>query len=190
MNLPNKLTVGRLILSPAFFLAYFIPLWTDSWFRVSVPVLVIVFLGIEISDFLDGFIARKYNLVSDIGKVMDPFADVVSRLTYFLCFSFTGIMPLWIFLILMYRELGIIFFRMLMIKRGIVVAASLWGKMKAVTYAVSGVLGVLYISLLRLNTAASLMAPLKTVLVIIFLLSALAAVASFAVYITAGREAG
>ncbi len=189
MNLPNKLTIGRLILSPVFFLFYFIPLWTDKYYTFSVPFLIAIFLGIEISDFLDGFIARKYNLVSDIGKVLDPFADVVSRLTYFLCFASTGIMPLWIFLILMYRELGIIFFRMLMIKKGIVVAASLWGKLKAITYALAGFIGVFLVSILRMNIWKDIAPVIQTVLLIVFILAAFASVASFSVYITAGRKA-
>lgn len=189
MNLPNKLTIGRLILSPVFFLFYFIPLWTDKYYTLSAPFLIVIFLGIEISDFLDGFIARKYNLVSDIGKVLDPFADVVSRLTYFLCFASTGIMPLWIFLILMYRELGIIFFRMLMIKKGIVVAASLWGKLKAITYALAGFIGVFLVSILRMNIWKDIAPVIQTVLLIVFILAAFASVASFSVYITAGRKA-
>ncbi len=186
MNVPNTLTVGRLVLSPLFFIVYFIPVWMHAAYALSAVLLVIVFCGIEISDFLDGFIARKYNLVTDIGKVLDPFADVVSRLTYFLCFAATGIMPLWIFLILMYRELGIIFFRMMMIKKGIVVAASLWGKAKAVTYAVSGVLGVVFVSIQRLGVFTQGEQPLKVVLYIFFVLSAVASVASFATYIAAG----
>ncbi len=190
MNIPNRLTVGRLILSPLFFIAYFIPVWTQSFYKVSAFLLVIVFLGIEISDFLDGFIARKYNLVTDIGKVLDPFADVVSRLTYFLCFSWAGIMPLWIFLVLMYRELGIIFFRMMMIKKGVVVAASLWGKMKAVTYAISGILGVLFVFMKRLEILDKGEDLFRAVLLVFFLLSAVAAVASFGKYVADGIKRG
>ncbi len=186
MNLPNRLTVGRLVLSPLFFVVYFFPVWAHTSYALSAYFLIAIFLGIEISDFLDGFIARKYHLVTDIGKVLDPFADVVSRLTYFLCFAATGIMPLWIFLILMYRELGIIFFRMMMIKRGIVVAASLWGKMKAVTYAVSGILGVFLVSVQRLDVLSRVVRPLEIILYIFFVLSAAASVASFAVYIASG----
>ena len=186
MNLPNRLTIGRLVLSPLFFVVYFFPVWTHTAYALSAVLLVAIFLGIEISDFLDGFIARKYHLVTDIGKVLDPFADVVSRLTYFLCFAATGIMPLWIFIILMYRELGIIFFRMMMIKKGIVVAASIWGKMKAVTYAVSGVLGVVLVSIQRLQVLNMIVQPLKIALYIFFILSAAASVTSFSVYIAGG----
>ena len=183
MNVPNRLTVGRLVMSPLFFIAYYIPLWTQSYFKLSAVVLVVLFLGIEISDFLDGFIARKYHLVTDIGKVLDPFADVVSRLTYFLCFATTGIMPLWIFLILMYRELGSIFFRMMMIRKGIVVAASMWGKMKAVTYAVSGIFGVFLVFIMRFDILTGVISITRVILLIFFLFSAIASVVSFGLYI-------
>lgn len=188
MTLPNKLTVGRLVLSPLFFLVYFIPYWTESYYKISALFLVIIFLGIEISDFLDGFIARKYKLVSDLGKILDPFADVVSRLTYFLCFAFSSIMPLWIFIILMYRELGIIFFRMMMLKRGIVVAASIWGKMKAVTYAVSGVAGVFLVAIMRFGVMSSAVLSIRLFLLVIFILAAIASVASFITYIVTGYK--
>ncbi|RKX89795.1 MAG: CDP-diacylglycerol--glycerol-3-phosphate 3-phosphatidyltransferase [Spirochaetes bacterium] len=188
MNLPNKLTIGRLIMSPVFYIAYFIPLWTGRFAGLSVYVLAVIFLAIEISDFLDGYIARKYDIVSDLGKVLDPFADVVSRLTYFLCFASTGIMPMWVFLVLMYRELGIIFFRMVMMKKGVVVAASIWGKLKAITYAVAGVLGVLVVFIQRTGFLSGISAGLTVVTLVVFIAAAVASVASFITYIIAARN--
>ncbi len=188
MNLPNKLTIGRLILSPVFFAVFFIPVWTGRFSESSVYVLIAVFLGIEVSDFLDGYIARKYDIVTDLGKVLDPFADVVSRLTYFLCFASTGIMPLWIFLVLMYRELGIIFFRMVMMKKGVVVAASIWGKLKAVTYAVGGFLGVLVVFIERTGYLSGISAGLSVVTLVVFIAAAFASLASFATYISAAKK--
>lgn len=188
MNLPNKITVARIILAPLFYISYFLPVWTGSFYNLSSVLILSIFAGIELSDFLDGYLARKYNLVSDLGKVMDPFADVLSRITYFLCFAFTGLMPLWVFLIIIYRELAITFLRMMMMGRGIVVAASLWGKLKAVTYAVSGILGVLYVSFERLGLLSSALKPLRISLVVVFYLSAFAAVASFLAYLKGAKK--
>lgn len=188
MNLPNKLTIGRLVLSPVFYIVYFIPLWLGRYSGLSVYILTAVFLAIEISDFLDGYIARKYDIVSDLGKVLDPFADVVSRLTYFLCFASTGIMPMWVFLVLMYRELGIIFFRMVMMKRGVVVAASLWGKLKAITYAVAGVLGVLVVFIQRTGLLSGIYKGLTSIALVVFIAAAVASVASFVTYIKAAKK--
>ena len=190
MTLPNKITIGRIILAPVFFISYFLPSRWPSLNGLSSILILSIFAGIEISDFLDGYLARKYNLVSDLGKVLDPFADVISRVTYFLCFVSSGLMPLWIFLIIIYRELGITFLRMMMISRGVVVAASLWGKLKAITYAVSGVLGVLFVSFERFGIFSDIMKPLRISLIIVFYLSAFAAVASFLVYLKAAKKIG
>ncbi len=188
MTLPNKITVARIVLAPLFFISYFLPLWTGRLNGVSAYLILIIFAGIEISDFLDGYLARKHDFVIDLGKVMDPFADVLSRVTYFLCFAFTGLMPLWVFLIIIYRELAITFLRMMMMGKGIVVAASLWGKLKAITYAVSGVLGVFYVSFERLGLFLVILKPLRISLVIVFYLSAFASVTSFLVYLKAAKK--
>jgi len=63
----------------------------------------------ELSDFVDGRLARRDNQVTAFGKLFDPFADVISRVTYFLAFASIGIMPLWVFLVVLYREFGILF---------------------------------------------------------------------------------
>lgn len=182
MNLPNKLTVLRIILSPFYVLAFFLPLWWEQSSMVSAILLLLLFLVIEISDVLDGYIARSRNLVTEIGKVMDPFADVFSRITYFVCFTFTGIMPLWIFIILLYRELGITFLRMFMIKQGIALAASVWGKLKAIFYALSGIAGLLLVVVERLSPDNAIITPLSTGTFVVFLIAAVASVGSFMHY--------
>ncbi len=185
MTLPNKITIARIILAPLFFISYFLPQWTDGLNGISASLILFIFASIELSDFLDGYLARKYNLVTDLGKVLDPFADVLSRVTYFLCFAFSGLMPLWVFLIIIYRELAITFLRMMMMGRGIVVAASLWGKLKAITYAVSGVLGVIVVSFERLGFFQSYIDLFKLILLIVFYLAAFASVGSFLFYLKA-----
>src|SRR6056297_266989 len=183
MNLPNTLTVIRIILAPIYFVAFFFAEWTDTGHVIPLVVLALVFIVMEISDLLDGYFARKYQLVADIGKVIDPFGDVMSRLTYFFCFTLTGLMPAWIFLVLLYRELGITFMRMLMIRRGIAMAASVWGKAKAVTYAAGGILGLAYVIFFRLAPQLEFLPILKTVTVAVFIFSAFSSVLSFVTYV-------
>lgn len=185
MNLPNKLTVLRIILSPLFFLAFFLPVWTGRGNLISAVVLLILFLVIEISDVLDGHIARSRNLVTEIGKVMDPFADVFSRMTYFICFTFTGLMPVWIFIVLIYRELSVTFMRMFMIKQGVAMAASVWGKLKAVFYAFSGIIGLAAVVLGRSFPDSVLLGPFRTASFVIFLIAAIASIGSFMAYLRA-----
>jgi len=186
MNLPNTLTVVRIILSPLFFIFFFLSEWTGCCEIISVAMMVLLFFASEISDFLDGYIARKYDLVTDIGKVIDPFADVMSRLTYFFCFTLSGLMPAWIFLILLYRELGITFLRMLLIRKGIALAASIWGKAKALTYALGGILGLAYTVLFRVNIGLEILPSLRTITVAVFVLGAVSSVLSFAAYVRGG----
>jgi CDP-diacylglycerol---glycerol-3-phosphate 3-phosphatidyltransferase len=186
MTIPNKLTFLRVILSPIFFIVFFIPHWTGPLSQTSGIafniILWVLFLLIESTDFIDGYLARKLGQVTDIGKVLDPFADVISRITYFVCFTGIGIMPIWVLIIIIYRELSITFFRLLMIRKGIAMAASRWGKLKAVTYGFSGVCGLLLVSLLRLFPDHAFTGTLTWITFGVFLASAFAAIGSFLNY--------
>ena len=160
MNLPNKLTVLRLIMVPVFFISFCLP------------------------DLLDGKIARKYNLVTDLGKVMDPFADTLSHLTFFACFYGMGIMPSLAFIIIMWREFSILFLRMLMMGKGKAVAANIWGKSKTVLYAVVSILSIAYIVASHF-IPGTWQDPYFIVLTVLFYLAALASLLSFTTYLSA-----
>ncbi|TVQ28407.1 MAG: CDP-diacylglycerol--glycerol-3-phosphate 3-phosphatidyltransferase [Spirochaetaceae bacterium] len=151
MNIPNTVTSSRIFLSPIFFLVFFVPLWTGFLLQTSIAVLWLLFVYIEFSDALDGDIARRTNQVTDLGKVLDPFADVFSRLTYFVCLLVANLMPVWVFIIILYREFGIIFIRLLMYRKGVALAARSGGKIKTVMYSLGGGAGLLLSSLNRLG---------------------------------------
>lgn len=186
MNLPNKLTISRLVMAPLFFIAFFLPEWFgESLQLISVILLLILYAMTELSDLLDGIIARRFKLVTDLGKVLDPFADTFSRLTYFVCFIGVGVMPVWTFVIIMWREFSIVFLRMLMMGTGKAVAANIWGKMKAVLYAVSGLFGIAYVSALRLSENFDWVIWAEPVVFLFFGLAAIASLASFVTYVTA-----
>ena len=91
---------------------------------------------------LDGWVARKRGETSDLGKLLDPFSDVLSRLTLFVCFLLAGLIPLWFFLVVLYRELTMTFLRLLLVQKGIVQAASAGGKLKAVLYFLVSLVGM------------------------------------------------
>ncbi len=184
MNLPNRLTVLRIILTPFFFIFFFLPEWTGHWHLISLILVWLIGTINEITDLLDGYYARKRDLVTDIGKVLDPFADVLSRITYFICFAAVGIMPWWILIILIYRELAISFLRLLMISEGIAMAASLWGKLKAVTYVTASIIGMLFITITRLNLFTEYLSVFTRITFFFFLLTAVASVASFFTYVS------
>jgi len=191
VNLPNKLTVSRMVMAPLLFVAFQIPLWLDSsWQTFSIIAVLVLFVLIEATDLLDGIIARRCHLVTDLGKVMDPFADTFSRLTYFVCLSSVGIMPLWTFVIIVWREFSIVFLRMLMMGKGVAVPANIWGKSKAVLYAISAVFGFMFIAISHWAPKAVFLTETAVVINIVFALAAIASVASFATYVSAVLKSG
>lgn len=191
MNLPNKLTFARLYMTPLFFISFNLPTWFgEKYYVLSTVLVLILFVAIEATDLLDGIIARKRNLVTDLGKVMDPFADTFSRLTYFVCLMTVGIMPVIAFIIIMWREFAQAFVRMLMMREGKALPANIWGKSKAVLYAVSAVLGVIYLSMSRVMSNSGFLDTYSKVLTVIFYLAAAASVASFATYLSGIKKTG
>lgn len=134
MTIANFFTVTRLIAAPFFIIIYNLPRCGIVLQRTALLILVPLFVYMEFTDFLDGFYARKYNQVSDFGKLFDPFADVVANLTVLLAFTLSGIVPLFIFIIILYRELGILFVRMHARGNGITIGAKKGGKVKTVCY--------------------------------------------------------
>lgn len=183
MTLPNKLTVARLVMAPLFFISFNIPVWTGNGGNVSTILTLVLFAAIELTDLLDGKIARARHLVTDLGKVMDPFGDALAHLTYFACFMMASIMPSWVFILIMYREFGILFVRLMMVSQGQVMPANKWGKSKTVMYALSGVMGILYLAFQRWFSDASWLSAYGSVLSVVFVLCAIASVGSFIIYV-------
>lgn len=138
MNLAIFITTLRIVVSPLFFIictTYVVSGTAPTW---TIWVLWGLGLSMEASDWFDGVVARATNSVTEIGKLLDPFADSVSRLTYFLAFVLVGLMPAWVFLLILYRDLGVSFVRILQMRRGIVFGAQTSGKIKAWVYGTTG----------------------------------------------------
>lgn len=183
MNLATALTASRLVLAPIYFVLFQIPQWTGGFQLPSIVLLWIVFLAIELSDVFDGAVARKRNEVSDLGKLLDPFADVISRMTYFLTFAAVGIMPAWIVLLILYREYTIIFLRMMMYRTGTALAARKGGKLKAVFYAVAGAAGILVQMTRTIDSLAVYAGPTEIGALLVFVLSVVLAYVSLSDYL-------
>ena len=125
MNLPNKLTIARVIMIP-FFLVF---LMTD-FFEAARYVALSIFIIASLTDMLDGKIARKYNLVTNFGKFMDPLADKLLVCSAMIAFTGMGIMPAWIVIIIIAREFIISGFRLIAAEKNVVIAAGMSGKIK------------------------------------------------------------
>lgn len=108
-------------------------LLTDYAGNCSKWIAVIVFILASLTDFLDGHIARKYNLVTNFGKFMDPLADKLLVCSAMICFIELDKLPAWIVIIIIGREFIISGFRLIAAENGIVIAANYWGKFKTVS---------------------------------------------------------
>ena len=140
MTLSNRFTLARAVFAPIFYLIYNIPVWFDSRILsvISACIMIPLLAVVEVTDYWDGHYARKYNEVSDFGKIFDPFADVILNLTVFLCALSSGYMPFVLFVLIFYREFSQSFLRMAALKKGIAIAARMGGKLKTVFYIISG----------------------------------------------------
>ena len=125
MNLPNKLTMFRVILIPFFVLFMLVDITTaDKWIALA------IFIVASLTDLLDGKIARKYNLVTNFGKFMDPLADKLLVCSALICLVEMAELPAWMLIIIIAREFIISGFRLIASDNGVVIAASYWGKFK------------------------------------------------------------
>lgn len=122
MNLPNKLTIARVIAVPFFIAAYL-----TGWY---LPAFVIFVLA-SLTDMLDGKIARKHNLVTNFGKIMDPLADKILVYSAF-CLMIPDLVPGWMLIIILAREFTVAGMRTVAASEGIVIAAGMSGKIKTV----------------------------------------------------------
>ena len=122
MNLPNKLTIARIIAVPFFIAAYYL-----EWHLVA----FLIFIAASFTDMLDGKIARKYNLVTNFGKIMDPLADKVLVYSAF-CLMVPDPVPGWMLIIILAREFLVAGVRTVAASEGIVIAAAMSGKIKTV----------------------------------------------------------
>ncbi len=126
MNLPNKLTTFRVILIPFFVFFMLAPDMTG----INNYIAAAIFIVASLTDLLDGKIARKYNLVTNFGKFMDPLADKLLVCSAMICLIQTGQLAAWIVVIIIAREFIISGFRLIASDNGVVIAASYWGKFK------------------------------------------------------------
>ncbi|MCL2753892.1 MAG: CDP-diacylglycerol--glycerol-3-phosphate 3-phosphatidyltransferase [Defluviitaleaceae bacterium] len=133
MNLPNKLTIGRVCMIPLFVLA--LEGVRFGWYELPTAriIAVAVFALAAFTDFLDGYIARKRNLITDFGKFMDPLADKILVMSAMVYMVFLGDISPWVLIIVEGREFVIAGLRMLAAQNNIVIAANFWGKLKTIT---------------------------------------------------------
>jgi CDP-diacylglycerol---glycerol-3-phosphate 3-phosphatidyltransferase len=198
MNLADRITLLRIILAPVFFIEYMLlrRFQTElaGYMIWLIALLWIIAIIAELTDLFDGMAARHYNLTSDFGRLFDPFADTLMQITCFLCFVIDSILPVSLFLVVLYREFGIQFVRNLMLRKGVTMGARISGKVKTVTYIIAGGIALLYVSIIRLS-ALEFLQPVvkianmvKIAAIAVFCLSVLFSVLSFFDYLFVYRN--
>jgi CDP-diacylglycerol--glycerol-3-phosphate 3-phosphatidyltransferase len=192
MTLADRVTSARLILAPVFYFIYHLPRFFSEFPKAAglwtVFVLWIIFIISEFTDFLDGFLARKLNRISDFGKFFDPFADTLTQITYFLCFVQDGILPGFLFLLVLYREFSILFVRNLMLRKGIAMGARISGKIKTVAYILTIACALFASSVVRLGSTSPLFRFFSIVALVVFCISVVLSIVSFFDYISVYRK--
>lgn len=140
MNLPNKLTLSRVIMIPFFVAALMME------FPSHRIVAGLVFIAASLTDLLDGYLARRNHLVTTFGKFVDPLADKLLVSSALICFVEQGLIPAWMVIIIISREFIISGFRLIASDKGIVIAAGMSGKIKTVCQMVMSVLLIFHFS--------------------------------------------
>lgn len=152
MNAAILVTLSRVVIAPVF-ACFFISGFTNTHSVVWIWICAALALLIEITDMLDGRIARARHQVTDFGKVFDPVADSLSRQTIFISFMVAGIIPWWLYLVFFYRDAVLQLLRIICASGGLVLAARPSGKTKAVLQGI-GTFGVLCVVALQMYHVA------------------------------------
>ncbi len=169
MNLPNKLTLLRVVLIPVFVVLLLLEGGQNYTLRIAA---LIVFCIASFTDFLDGQIARRNNLVTNFGKFMDPLADKLLVCSALICMIELGQLPSWYVITVIAREFIISGFRLVAADSGIVIAASWWGKFKTTFQMFTVILLILNIP--ALHTVTLIIAGIAFVLTLVSLLDYIA----------------
>jgi len=139
MNLPNKITMSRIFLIPIFIIILSIPMDWGEWSigTTTLPVTHfiggLIFLIASLTDWLDGYYARKYNLITNMGKFLDPLADKLLVSAAFILLVELDLVAAWIVIVIISREFAVTGFRLVAAGEGVVLAASSMGKLKTVS---------------------------------------------------------
>ncbi len=196
MNLPNKLTVIRIILVPIMVIIPFIGIQGEILgIPISFLLMNLIFIVASITDKLDGYLARSRNEVTNFGKFLDPIADKILVLSAMLILVEAGNLPAWIPIIVLTREFVVSAYRLIAVEQGgKVIAASKWGKLKTVTQMTAIILAFININGTNVffGFLNNNMQPIELVINVItsfmMLISVIAAIFSGWDYIKGGKD--
>ncbi len=180
MNLPNKLTIVRMVLTPVFLVLFMVPVVPFHYFLG-----LLVYSAGCITDFLDGKIARKYNLITTFGKLADPVADKMLTTAALLALMDASYCSIYIVFIVLTREFAVTSVRLAASAQGVVIPANIWGKIKTISQMVSTILIMLLMSLMQIGVLEESF-PLTVISSVLLWTTAVLAVVSGIIYIKDG----
>lgn len=180
MNLPNKLTLVRMVLTPVYLVVFLAPFIPYHYF-----IGLLIYSAGCITDFLDGKIARKYNLITTFGKLADPVADKMLTTAALLALMDAGYCSLYIVFIVLTREFAVTSVRLAASAQSVVIPANIWGKIKTVAQMISTILIMLLMALIDAGVLAQGF-PLPTISSVLLWITAILAVISGIIYIRDG----
>ena len=190
MNTPNKLTVARMIATPIFMATMLIE------FPYHYLVSLILFAVASLTDMIDGKMARKYNLVTDFGKFLDPLADKMLTTAAYLGFMFLysaanknlGIQLTAIVFIVLFREFMVSSLRLVTANSGLVVAANIWGKLKTVSQMAGIILALFAYTLIKDFSLTAIEPVADIVILVLFWISTVLCAVSGIIYLIDAKE--
>jgi CDP-diacylglycerol--glycerol-3-phosphate 3-phosphatidyltransferase len=165
MNISNKLTIMRVCFIPFFVIFLLVNIFGTADKYIAVAIFIIA----SMTDWLDGYLARKNHWVTDFGKFMDPLADKLLVCSGLICFVELGLLPAWIVIIIISREFIISGFRLIAASNGVVIAASYWGKYKTVSQMIMSILLILNLDLPVFNVLEQIFIYLALILTVVSL---------------------
>lgn len=165
MNLPNKITMLRVCMIPIFLVFMLVPAISGGRYIAAA-----IFIVAALSDLLDGYLARKHNLVTNFGKFMDPLADKLLVSSALICLVELRQLPAWIVIVIIAREFIISGFRLIASDNGVVIAASWWGKIKTVVQMVMSIMLIINLDYSLINILEQIAVYLAAILTIISLI--------------------
>lgn len=196
MNLPNKLTIFRIILVPIIVIISIVPI-TGQFLNIDISfwIMNLIFIIASITDQLDGYIARSRNQITTFGKFMDPLADKILVVSVMLILVEKMLIPAWIPIIVIIREFIVSGYRLLCVeKNGKVVAANIWGKLKTVTQMFAIIFAFININNTNIfgsffkGGLAGLELIINIITTVLFIVSSVATVLSGYTYLKCGKE--
>ena len=193
MNLPNKLTILRILLVPIMVIIPYLKIQGEFLdIPISFLIMELIFIIASITDKLDGTIARKKNLVTTFGKFLDPIADKILVLAALIILVELGKIPGWIPIIVLFREFVVSGYRLIAVgNSGKVIAASIWGKLKTVTQMIAIILAFIDIGTFFEFTKGTLSGwhlVVNALMSIMMILSVIAAIFSGYDYVKDGKD--